>query len=594
MPRFTRNSRRGPLRPAWARAQAWLLAWGGFLAIFAVSRGGSWGLGAGALAGTTVIAIAVGLVGVVPRRLLRVGITALLGFVVAAGLAQLWQYTTGLAGGGDRVSTVGVTVRGPIEQLTGIVHGERRWSGPADAGPVQVHMLARAVPAEGDLWQGTSGRARVRSGAASAAGVMVDVPPGDRGTVTRVVIVGPKAAAADRFRVSIHLRLRGSASLGRPVVNVSQLGGASRVTAPVAPGASWQWVRIDWAPPVSGRRDAVALSLTGLAGNGTVIGRTMLEAWINGRWQVIDLSPRVLVRLEALDGSGAIMRDYEATFTPTAKWTPYEVALNSASGGSLRLIATVGSGAVVRFKGLRAIAMNTHLPLRSLPRSRRIVLAGLPPNLLGHTLVALYLVVLALAGGWRTTLVATLLTLTGIALSGSRAAMLGAATGTLLFLRPSDLRRRRRWVPIALGLLSLTIVFAVLEQRPSGTDVTRPEIWATAARAFVSHPLHGLAVPFGTFWSQSHPDEVPVTHAHDLWLQFAAAYGLGGLLAVAWLTVALGRLAWLWGGWRGVSLVVPILIMNVFDYTLFFSGVLYPLILGLNALGTPRSERKDV
>lgn len=100
MPRFTRNSRRGPLRPAWARAQAWLLAWGGFLAIFAVSRGGSWGLGAGALAGTTVIAIAVGLVGVVPRRLLRVGITALLGFVVAAGLAQLWQYTTGLAGGG--------------------------------------------------------------------------------------------------------------------------------------------------------------------------------------------------------------------------------------------------------------------------------------------------------------------------------------------------------------------------------------------------------------------------------------------------------------------------------------------------------------
>ena len=79
-----------------------------------------------------------------------------------------------------------------------------------------------------------------------------------------------------------------------------------------------------------------------------------------------------------------------------------------------------------------------------------------------------------------------------------------------------------------------------------------------------------------------------VTHAHNVWLEFAAAYGVLGLASVTALTLGLLALAWRGGGARALAFVVGVLVMNVFDTTLVYAGVLFPLFL---ALGVFRRDR---
>ena len=115
---------------------------------------------------------------------------------------------------------------------------------------------------------------------------------------------------------------------------------------------------------------------------------------------------------------------------------------------------------------------------------------------------------------------------------------------------------------------------------------SRLEIWRVALQALLEHPWIGIGPDFGSYWETAQPARrvKATTHAHNLWLAFAAAYGLPGLFAILWVTGGFLLLAWRWGRWRALALVVSILIMNLFDYTLFYSGVLFPLLLGLNAL----------
>ena len=70
-------------------------------------------------------------------------------------------------------------------------------------------------------------------------------------------------------------------------------------------------------------------------------------------------------------------------------------------------------------------------------------------------------------------------------------------------------------------------------------------------------------------------------HAHNLWLHLLAE---GGVLA------ALGFLLWFLGlmglmlrqrVWKGGVLLLSTLVLSLFDYTFFFAGVYYPLLLAL-------------
>jgi O-antigen ligase len=124
-----------------------------------------------------------------------------------------------------------------------------------------------------------------------------------------------------------------------------------------------------------------------------------------------------------------------------------------------------------------------------------------------------------------------------------------------------------------------------------GEVTARRDIWAAAWGAFASHPWRGLgAGGFPAYWAEFYGGEA-VQHAHNLWLEFAASYGVLGLASAIALTFALGALAWRWGGARALLLVAGVLLMNVFDTTLFYTGVLFSLALALGTFRTGLRSR---
>jgi len=157
--------------------------------------------------------------------------------------------------------------------------------------------------------------------------------------------------------------------------------------------------------------------------------------------------------------------------------------------------------------------------------------------------------------------------------SGSRGAYLGVAAGTvaavmLLALRGGGRRStvgslvdRFRARPVLLVpvvvVLGLGAVFApaVLNRFAQGGADLRFDLWRSAATIFAEHPILGGGP--GS-WVQlkvaANPAGVPnliLPHAHDMYVQAAAEVGIVGLLALAWLGIAVVRR--LWAGWRSTG-----------------------------------------
>ena len=124
--------------------------------------------------------------------------------------------------------------------------------------------------------------------------------------------------------------------------------------------------------------------------------------------------------------------------------------------------------------------------------------------------------------------------------------------------------------------------------------VSRQAIWRVAWEAFRERPWTGIGGSdnFAKYWHAHEPQglHLVVNHAHNLYLQYGAAYGTFGLIAVLGLTVGLVALSWRWGRWKGLALIVPVLVLQLVDVTLFYTAVLVPLILGLNALRETRGR----
>jgi hypothetical protein len=211
------------------------------------------------------------------------------------------------------------------------------------------------------------------------------------------------------------------------------------------------------------------------------------------------------------------------------------------------------------------------------------------PNLLGHTSVMLAGLVWLLGGsrwGGAALAVSGLL----IWVTGSRAAfwgwllllgiwwwglgrwrwsMLGVLVGGAFLLA---------WQPEWLGRLSQATTLDSSAQ-------SRLVIWQVAIRAFLEYPWTGVG--FGNFpvYYQIHRPhgalEAITGHAHNLWLHLVAEGGGLALLGfLLWLGGLLGWLIRLQAG-RVLALVAVVLVLGLFDFSFFFAGVYYTLLLAL-------------
>jgi hypothetical protein len=432
-------------------------------------------------------------------------------------------------------------------------------------------------------------------------------PKGNNPFIYRGINTG-EPIAGHTFRARLELRAVGDQ--GQKLcggIFLSERGARHLKRKDVCLTNTWKSYEVAWTPPDEAQLPTIDVILNRFHDGVLDIRRVTLEELKGRRWQLLNpLSPvGVGVILSWSDSGSWLQRKNQAStrelqIIPSRTWRRYQLHVSSkdlVKAHRVRAIVIAERGTAVEVKQASLVTSTPNTsdphPVPTFP-SHRQKLWFSHPNLAGHTFATVGLALLSAIGSVWIGLIGIVLTLVGIFFTGSRAAWLAALIG-LPWLLWLICRRRERWrifSLLALGAAAFFLFFGAdtlgrLRLLNTGDidSVTRPEIWQTAWHAFTGHFWTGIgAQNFTAYWHAQHPDAAAVTHAHNLWLQFAASYGIFGLLAILWLTGGFVTLAWRWGRWRGLALVIPVLVMQLFDYTFFYAGVLFPLILGMNAL----------
>ncbi len=355
----------------------------------------------------------------------------------------------------------------------------------------------------------------------------------------------------------------------------------------------WQTYSVAWRVPESVTTSVLRVVLNDFNGYTFDVGEVVLEEQVGDAWTGLGPLEPTGVALSVSAG-GQILAS--SRFLPRETWETYQLALRLPDNAraTLKATLTVEPGITV---AVRNISLDSDTAGRvgfALPAEQRQAFWFEHDNLAGHSLATLGLLLVSVTRTLASSLLGLSLALTAVGFTGSRAAWLAAVIGLpwLLWLRYRP--RRQLWL-LGTAALGIALVTFGLPNRlrtlEANNPVSRPDIWRVAWQGFLEHPWTGVGTNFPDYWRETYrgaSSEI-VPHAHNLWLQFAAVYGLPGLVAVLWLTGCFLYLAWTWGRWRGLALVVPVFVMNLFDYTFFYSGVLFPLILGVNALRQGRT-----
>ena len=432
----------------------------------------------------------------------------------------------------------------------------------------------------------------------------VQTPSGSDPYLMRTYTTTPGPVGGERLRATVTLRAERPipASGNRGIWLQAQGEKLYLKTLPVALTTRWQTFVLDWTPPASVENSVIHLVLNDFDGLNFDVKDASLEIFRRGVWGTLGppspTGTSVTLGLEGRPADAASIR-----FTPTSTWQTYrletdlETVQRDALSSQVRATLTLEPGLVIEVRRTRLEAPGAEAQPRPLLGGFRSPLWFGHPNLAGHAAVTVGLVFLAFTrSGWLG-LGGLFVTLLCVWTTGSRAAWLAALLGLpwLLWLTCRPKARIKvfgaLFAVVALFLFGLGLS-SLGRLQLIGVDelVSRPDIWRTAWDAFLVKPLTGIGPGgFADYWWENKSQPI-VTHAHNLWLQFAAAYGLPGLVAILWLTGGFLLLAWRWGRWRGLALVVPVFVMNTFDYTFFYSGVLFPLLLGMNALREERGK----
>jgi hypothetical protein len=324
------------------------------------------------------------------------------------------------------------------------------------------------------------------------------------------------------------------------------------------------------------------------------LGPVTLEEWNDGDWHPVGPLEPVGVTVFAVTAGDSRPASERITVMPGAEGSrlALELVVDEDDTERLVIIAQAEPGISV---ALGAAEVEAHATWQLRPDGRTAAWFG-GPNLAAHAFVALTAVGSTLAPPVAAVAL-TVVAVVNVLGTGSRAAwwaLLVVAASLVSRLTASWATPWRRTAVIGIvGAIVVAVLVALPNQRvwqlADGNDVPRTEIWRFGLATWVAHPVTGVGLDgFAEQWRQAHPEDPrrPPSHAHNLWIQYAAGYGVLGFAGAAWLTLGLATVAWRRGRWLGLGMLAPILLLQAVDTTLFYAWVLYPTILGLNALET--------
>jgi hypothetical protein len=210
-------------------------------------------------------------------------------------------------------------------------------------------------------------------------------------------------------------------------------------------------------------------------------------------------------------------------------------------------------------------------------------------NIAGHSLVAIGLLCLLLAKRLSWFILPVFITGIAVYLTGSRTALIVFIIGLIWKLWFIKLKKQFLMLFFFFTIFSLGLFvwlhpgyFSRLGSFEQ-SDISRQSIWHVALNQIYQHPFGGTTENFADIYLRFYPENKlnQVNHAHNFWLQIGVRFGVFGLVGSFVLTLGILWIAWNFGSWQGLSFVMPFIIMNFFDYSLDYSGVWIPLVIGL-------------
>jgi hypothetical protein len=536
-----------------------------------------------------------------PRLLSRLLFTVLL---LATGLGttawivsgSVWQHS-------EKTTSLELLSAGIVDTVE--QSGIRRWEIPEGAKEFELTFEARATDVTSrSSWIISQPTINVQQREENGTRFSrISNPTGGDPYIMRYFDLG-KPVGGRRFKVLLEMRASEDVaeSACRGIwLQVWHRGGGARCQS-VALGPEWRTYSNTWQAPEEAKSQIIRVVLNDFDGVTYDVRNVKLFIACGAEWcrlaPLVPEAPYVRINGSAAEPAAT------ASFLVGTTWREVKVSFprsrldDDASFVTAEVVAA--SGTDVQTRNVDLVADEVSLtPVRNNTRQSFFFPH---PNLAGHSLGVMGLVLLPLGVSAVGKLTIASVTLLAVFLTGSRAAWLAVILGITALLWLTF--RRRVWIFLVLALLAASALL-MSEDNFGRLSILafdnsdhghRLQIWAAYARLFSENLLTGIggsSSAFASGWKDLGITLLPEPpgHAHNVWLQFAAGYGSFGLAAIVWLTAGLTWLAQRRGGKRGLVIIAAVFIMNVFDFTLFYSGVYIPLLVGLNSLGAVAQER---
>ena len=547
----------------------------------------------------------------VPFRWVLAGLAAALALMVVERSVStgLWgDETPALSWSGVRgVSTLSVDDR--VKGSSSSRYVPKSWIGVDRDGLYLAELEVRASSSDfgWDWYRYADGFGVRRVPGDEAVASAVEVPPTGEPLryVSREVNLG-ESIAGRRFRARLELRSETrQVTSGCRGVLLQENGRPYRgACLSVELGPEWRTFELEFSAPDDSTVTGVRVVLNDLERDFEVRG-AVIEELVAGTWHTLPAPEPTGVGLMPAFAGRRRQEHFSVRLTPTESWQRLALAVPGSEAdarGRLTLLLQVegGTSIIVRDVSLAPLDGTSKRPIPS--PSERLRLWYPHPNLAGHAFVSLAALALRVAQGATASAATLALAAPAVLFTGSRTALVGLTLVAFLSIAVgavwrSDVARPRLGslgilVAFAASALVLSLAGALPERlNPLAAEVgtvRRPEIWRAALEMMLESPLLGLSGDgrsFADAWRVAHEGSAsePPVHAHNLWLEFGVRYGVPGVVGAVLGTAALVAFAWRRSRWRGVAVLVPMLVMQVADATLFTAGVLFPLMLAISA-----------
>jgi hypothetical protein len=396
------------------------------------------------------------------------------------------------------------------------------------------------------------------------------------------------------FRVSIKMRSRRNIPIsGCRGVWLQENGGTYPFACfPIALTPNWQTFRFEWKAPKEALSKSIRVVLNDFDDLEFDVRDLVLEQKVSDVWEtLLPLEPTGTVMILDWSQRNKNLTPPNISLIPDNNWHKYTLipTLTEATKLTASLWLLPEMSVEIKDVTWEQTEQSNFQPQSLLVEPFRSVLWFGHPNYAGHSLATITLIGVFLATNLWLGVVVSLLGLVGVYFTESRTAWFALGIGLPWLFGLVFSKKQRYWffgALIILAILGLSTVGSDFLGRLASVDqsgTTRQSVWRTALSFIKVHPWNGSSnSAFTEFYAQVHPGTLEkINHAHNFWLQMGVRFGVFGLLTSLGLTLILVRFVWFRGNWKALAVLIPILGMNMIDYSLDFAGVSIPLLLFL-------------